>query len=94
MDSDGPGPGNPPGGGFAAPGQDFIAGVLQRPDLTAPGYAFMITLEPVNDDPGRPFPLVLLSSETLPAPPPEQRTRPLENTTGRTIPSAVMTVRR
>jgi hypothetical protein len=94
MDSDGPGPGNPPGGGFVAPGQDFIAGVLQRPDLTSPEYAFMITLEPVNDDPGHPFPLVLLSSEALPAAPPEQRTRPLENTTARSIPSAAMTVRR
>ncbi len=61
-DADGAGAGKGPGPGLSFPGQDFITGSLQRPDLSVTGFWFMITVEPVPDNSSTPFSYTLLDS--------------------------------
>ncbi|MDH3252205.1 MAG: hypothetical protein OEM41_05390, partial [Ignavibacteria bacterium] len=65
-DTDGAGPGKGPDSGLVFPGQDFITGPLARPDLSSPGFTFMITIEPVPDNAPGPFSFDLLDSRRPP----------------------------
>lgn len=64
-DFDGAGSGKGPGNGLNFPGQDFITGTPERPDLTAGQFLFVITAEPVPDNSPQPFFLRILSSEPV-----------------------------
>ncbi len=93
-DFDGAGPGKGPGSGLNFPGQDFIVGDPARPDLSAPGFSFMVTIEPSPDNSAAPFFLRLVSAGFSSWSEGTTISRSMENVAAQFAPSGRVTVKR